>query len=279
MINLDSEQAERYLAESGERLALVETCLLSLEEGSPESDEKLLNRAFRGVHSVRAGAADFDLEKIGRLAQRTEDVMALIRSRQILQTAGRVQILVDATHRLQDLIENASGSRQADIAETIAALENVLTEHRAPVLQKGVATAGLTHPGGPRVLLVEDDFTSRLMLHTFLSRYGDCHVAVNGREAVEAFAAALKQGRRYDLICMDIMMPEMDGREAVRRVRALEHEHGILSTQGAKIVMTTAVDDIKEVSRCYGELCDGYLTKPIDLAKLLGVMKSFQLIR
>ena len=69
-----------------------------------------------------------------------------------------------------------------------------------------------------RILLAEDDFTSRLLLQTFLSRYGECHIAVNGREAVAAFRLALEQGQRYDLICMDIMMPEMDGGEAVREI-------------------------------------------------------------
>ena len=130
-----------------------------------------------------------------------------------------------------------------------------------------------------RMLLVEDDFASRLLLQTFLSRYGECHIAVNGREAVEAFRSALERGQRYDLICMDIMMPEMDGREAVRQVRAMEEAHGILSTYGAKIIMTTAVDDIKEVIRCFQELCDAYLVKPIDLAKLLSHMKSYQLVQ
>jgi two-component system, chemotaxis family, chemotaxis protein CheY len=129
-----------------------------------------------------------------------------------------------------------------------------------------------------RVLLVEDDFSSRLLLQTFLSRYGECHIAVNGKEAVEAARSALERGLRYDLICMDIMMPEMDGREAVQRIRALEVEHGILSTYGAKIIMTTAVDDIKEVVRCYQELCDGYLLKPVDLNQLLEQMKACHLI-
>ena len=129
-----------------------------------------------------------------------------------------------------------------------------------------------------RSLVVEDDFTSRLVLQTFLSRYGDCHIAVNGREAVEAFRSALTTGQRYHLICMDILMPEMNGREAVRQVRALEEEHGILSTHGAKIIMTTTVDDVKEVIHCFQELCDAYLTKPIDLGKLLGQMKAHHLV-
>ena len=129
-----------------------------------------------------------------------------------------------------------------------------------------------------RVLLVEDDFASRLLLQTFLSRYGECHIAVNGREAVDAFRAALERGQRYDLICMDIMMPEMDGREAVRRIRAMEEARGILSTFGAKIIMTTTVDDVKEVIRCFQELCDAYLMKPIDLGKLLYHMKSYRLV-
>lgn len=135
-----------------------------------------------------------------------------------------------------------------------------------------------TCAGGPlRMLLVEDDFASRLLLQTFLSRFGECHIAVNGAEAVEAFRRAAMRDERYDLVCMDIMMPGMDGIEAVRRVRAIEESDGICSTRGARIVMTTAVDDIHEVGRSYHELCDGYLVKPIDLAKLLLLMHSWEL--
>ena len=129
-----------------------------------------------------------------------------------------------------------------------------------------------------KTLIVEDDFTSRLVLNTFLSRYGECHVAVNGWEAVEAFRSALESGQRYDLICMDIMLPEMNGREAVKQVRALEAAQGTPSNSGVKIIMTTAVDDIKEVMRCFSELCDAYLVKPIDLSQLLSQVRSYQLV-
>jgi two-component system chemotaxis response regulator CheY len=129
-----------------------------------------------------------------------------------------------------------------------------------------------------KTLIVEDDFTSRLVLQTFLSRYGECHIAVNGREAVEAFRSALQSGQRYDLICMDIMMPEMDGKEAIKQIRAEEEAGGTLSTVGVKIIMTTAVQDMKEVMRCFKELCDAYLMKPIDLSDLLKHVKSYQLV-
>jgi two-component system, chemotaxis family, chemotaxis protein CheY len=125
-----------------------------------------------------------------------------------------------------------------------------------------------------RVLLVEDDFASRLLLQTFLSRYGECHIAVNGREAVEAFRSAWSEAKiRSDL------HGHHDARNGRPRggsaARALEEARGILSTSGAKIIMTTAVDDMKEVIRCFQELCDAYLMKPIDLAQLLSHMRSF----
>jgi len=128
-----------------------------------------------------------------------------------------------------------------------------------------------------KTLIVEDDFTSRLLLQELLKSYGPCHIAVNGKEAVEATAAALED-EPYDLICLDIMMPEMDGQEALRRIREQEEARDILSSNGAKIVMTTALDDIKNVSAAYQSLCDGYLTKPIQKAKLLEELRKLELI-
>lgn len=129
-----------------------------------------------------------------------------------------------------------------------------------------------------KTLIVEDDFTARLLLQRFLSRYGECDIAVNGKEAVEACRVTGLDGPGYDLICMDILMPEMHGPEAVRQIRALERARDILSTSGAKIIMITAVEDMKEVIRSFQEFCDAYLVKPVDVGRLLDHLKTFGLL-
>jgi len=129
-----------------------------------------------------------------------------------------------------------------------------------------------------RTLIVEDDFTSRFLLQTFLSKYGECCIAVNGNEALDAFRAAAASGQKYDLICMDIMMPEMDGQTAIRQIRALEVAAGTLSTNGVKIIMTTALDDARNVVQSFHSLCDAYLFKPIDTVKLLGHIRDLHLL-
>ncbi|MFH0729999.1 MAG: response regulator [Pseudomonadota bacterium] len=128
-----------------------------------------------------------------------------------------------------------------------------------------------------KTLIVEDDFTSRLLLQELLKNYGSAHIAVNGKEAVEAVHLALEMGEPYDLICIDIMMPEMDGQEALRQIREQEEARGILSSKGAKIVMTTALGDTQNVISAWRSLCDAYLIKPIQKAKLLEELRKLGL--
>ena len=121
-----------------------------------------------------------------------------------------------------------------------------------------------------KTLIVEDDFTSRLLLHTLLSRYGDCQVAVDGQEAVMAFTRAMEEKAPFDLICMDTMMPGMDGHEALQTIRALEKEREVPEEREVKIIMTTALDDPKNVVQAYYKGgATSYLVKPIDRGRLL----------
>ena len=129
-----------------------------------------------------------------------------------------------------------------------------------------------------KTLIVEDDFTSRLLLQEILKRFGEIHIAVNGKEAVAAARAAMDAGAPYDLICLDIMMPEMDGSEALKQIRSMEEARGIISSHGAKIFMTTALDQMKNVIQAFYGLCDAYLYKPIEKAKLVEQLQAFRLI-
>jgi two-component system chemotaxis response regulator CheY len=128
-----------------------------------------------------------------------------------------------------------------------------------------------------KTLIVEDDFTSRLLLQELLKGYGPVHVAVNGREAVAAVDMALHAGEPYDLICLDVMMPELDGHAALKEIRSLEEARGITSTYGSKIIMTTALTDPVNVMHAFYELCDAYVFKPIEKAQLITELEKLGL--
>ena len=129
-----------------------------------------------------------------------------------------------------------------------------------------------------KTLIVEDEFTSRLILQELLSAYGPVHIAVNGQEAGEAVRTAIETKQHYNLICMDIMMPGMDGQQALKEIRAFEESKGISPTRGAKIIMTSAKDDMRNKINAFSGLCDDYLTKPIDKQKLLDEIRTLKLI-
>jgi two-component system chemotaxis response regulator CheY len=281
MIDLTDELTQEYFAECREHLVTLEADLLTMEKEGANTDEELINRAFRAVHSVKGGAGFFDLTKIPQLAHQMEDLLSLIRSGKMIPTSERIRILLSATDRLHELILNPGTSDEADITKDMAPLIKLHAEHKQSTAPKASALTAVAKQQGPghlRMLVVEDDFTSRLVLQTFLSKYGECHVAMNGKEAVAVFCKAQTAGDKYDLICMDIMMPEMDGQTAVQQIRAFEEGAGILSTNGAKIVMTTALDDVKNVVKSFRLLCDGYLFKPINTEKLLGHMRNLNLL-
>jgi len=131
-----------------------------------------------------------------------------------------------------------------------------------------------------RFLVVEDDFTSRKLLQKILSPYGEVDVAVNGQEAVDAFKLALDEGHPYELVCMDIMMPEMDGQEALKKIREVEKHRGTPSSEESKVIMTTALDDPKNVVEAYYKGgATSYVPKPIDRQLFLQLLRNIGIIK
>ena len=129
-----------------------------------------------------------------------------------------------------------------------------------------------------RILIVEDDFISRCVLQEIMADYGPCDVASNGPEALAAYRLRLEQADPYTLVCLDIMMPEMSGHEVLQKLRRLETEYGKDGHNGAKVIMTTALNDKEHILAAFREQCDAYLVKPVSLEKTIGTLKQLNLL-
>lgn len=129
-----------------------------------------------------------------------------------------------------------------------------------------------------KILIAEDDLIGRKLLEKFLSKYGECHIAVDGIEALESFIEAYDQKKPYNLMCLDIMMPKLDGLKVLQSARNYEKKNSIDKDNQTKIIMTTALNDKKTVEQSYELGCDGYAWKPIDLDKFEEVLIKLNLI-
>ena len=130
-----------------------------------------------------------------------------------------------------------------------------------------------------RVLIVDDDYYSRSFLEYILHSYALCDVAENGEEAVMAFQRALKEQEPYDLVCMDLRMPEVDGSAAMREIRDVEKDHGVDKGRRAKIIITSVLEDAEEThdAMFLGD-ATAFLQKPIEEKALLIELKRLGLI-
>ncbi len=130
-----------------------------------------------------------------------------------------------------------------------------------------------------KTLLAEDDFASRKFMDKYLSQFGECDVTVDGEEAVGAFMMALEDGAPYDLICLDVMMPVLDGYQVLKAVRNIEEEKKIPKEKRVKIIMTTALNEERNVKKAFELDCDAYSGKPIDVDRFEQVLKKLSLIK
>ncbi len=129
-----------------------------------------------------------------------------------------------------------------------------------------------------KCLIVEDDSASKELLRAYLKDCADCHTASDGRQAVEAFLDALEENEPYDLILLDIMMPEVNGREALQEIRWIEAEHDIGGLDAVKVIMTTALDDSKDILGSFREGCEAYVVKPVQKDKLFAEIEKLGLL-
>ena len=117
-----------------------------------------------------------------------------------------------------------------------------------------------------------------MVMEEFLGMYGTCRAVESGTEALEVFYEAYESGEPFDLVCLDIMMPEMDGHAVLVKLREFEDQKGVGGLKGARVVMTTALSDAKNVVQAFKEQCEGYLIKPVTLTALQEKLGELELI-
>lgn len=122
--------------------------------------------------------------------------------------------------------------------------------------------------GKTRILIVEDDLVSRKVLTSLLSQRGEVQIAIDGNEAIDVFLQGWVEGRPFDLICLDLALPKLNGRDVLRYIRGEEALLGLQGLDGTKVVITTVNEDPKEVIGSFKDGCEGYLCKPIHKAEL-----------
>ncbi|MBV5339959.1 MAG: response regulator [Deltaproteobacteria bacterium] len=121
-----------------------------------------------------------------------------------------------------------------------------------------------------RCLVVDDDELGRELISQYLEGVADCEMAENGLKAVDKFRTAFEGGTPYDLIILDLVMPEMDGHAAAKEIRTIEKEWGVSINDGVNIIVLSSLSTPGDVIHAYvSARSAAHLLKPVQPDKLL----------
>ncbi|WP_035235970.1 hybrid sensor histidine kinase/response regulator [Desulfobacter vibrioformis] len=132
----DDETLQMYIEESLDHLADIESDLLTIEEGGANIDLDLVNNVFRAAHSVKGGAGFMGLTTIKNLAHHLENVLGMIRNRELIPDSEKISILLKGFDELESLLKNIQTSNGVDISAHVQALENITSATTPEPVQK-----------------------------------------------------------------------------------------------------------------------------------------------
>jgi len=128
------------------------------------------------------------------------------------------------------------------------------------------------------ILVVDDEIVSRKKMMKILSGFGTCVGVKTGKGALRAVKTALENWQLYNLITLDVSMPDISGVDVLSAVRKMETDRGLAADEKSKILMVTSHSDIETVKACVGK-CDGYIIKPFNKEVMTGKIKKTGLLR
>ncbi len=154
---------------------------------------------------------------------------------------------------------NQAAEAVTGLAQRSANLQSMLSRFRINKSQ-AVGSQVQTSGGSARFLLVDDDPAILSLLEDHLKDFGQCTTTSNGQQAISAFRSALESDKPFDVVCLDIKMPDMDGQKVLKEIRKAEKSRG---TSHSKVIMVTGLDTPSDKLKAVKSGCDGYLVKPI----------------
>jgi two-component system chemotaxis response regulator CheY len=131
-----------------------------------------------------------------------------------------------------------------------------------------------------KCLIVDDDELGRELIAHYLEGIAECEMAENGVKAVESFRNAFESGNPYDVIILDIVMPEMDGNTAAKEIRLIEKEWGVVLNEGVNIIVLSSLNTPSDVIQAYvSARSAAHIVKPVQPTKLLSTLSKLGLIK
>lgn len=129
-----------------------------------------------------------------------------------------------------------------------------------------------------RILIADDSETDLKILTGLLKRQGDCQTAVTGTEVLRVIKQAIENRTPFNLLCLDILLPDMAGHDVLTQIRNLEKSKSISKNDRLKIIMITGMHDVKNILKATNLGCDGYVTKPVDKERLMIELSKLGLV-
>lgn len=131
-----------------------------------------------------------------------------------------------------------------------------------------------------RCLVVDDDELERELIAHYLENIACCDMAENGLKAVAMFRKAFEAGNRYDLVILDIVMPEMDGHAAAKEMRLIEKGAGLAVNSGVTIIVISSLNTPHDVIQAYlAASSSAHIVKPVNPDKLRKILYKLELIK
>ena len=126
-----------------------------------------------------------------------------------------------------------------------------------------------------KILIVDDEIVSRSKMNTLLRSFGTCKAVDNGEEAIDLFKEAWRAGEPFDLVTLDIEMPNIDGFKVLSALREFESVLEVEKVRQSIIMMVTAQSDKQKVFTCLKAGCDDYIVKPFNMKIIREKLEKF----